>query len=154
MSTTFLESRSGAAAKLSCRHCGVPLIDARMRETGFCCAGCQYVFRLVHEHGLAGYYRIKDDITAPADAAVFQPRDYAWLETAQLSAEAGTATSPSPSTKTSLPELTLDVQGISCAGCVWLIERVFQQQPGARDINVNAQYGTLRLRWVRGEFSA
>ncbi|MEO5960020.1 MAG: heavy metal translocating P-type ATPase, partial [Opitutaceae bacterium] len=53
-----------------------------------------------------------------------------------------------------IPELTLDVQGISCAGCVWLIERVFQQQPGARDINVNAQYGTMRLRWVRGDFSA
>jgi P-type Cu2+ transporter len=48
----------------------------------------------------------------------------------------------------------LDVQGISCAGCVWLIERVFQQQPGARDINVNAQYGTMRIRWVRGQFSA
>ncbi|MBM3851669.1 MAG: hypothetical protein FJ399_00775, partial [Verrucomicrobia bacterium] len=50
-----------------------------MQETGFCCAGCSYVFRLVHEHGLAGYYQIKDDLTAPADAAVFQPRDYSWL---------------------------------------------------------------------------
>jgi Cu2+-exporting ATPase len=53
-----------------------------------------------------------------------------------------------------VPEITLDVQGISCAGCVWLIERVFQQQAGARDIWVNPQYGTMRLRWSRGEFSA
>lgn len=128
-----------------CRHCGAPLIDERMRETGFCCAGCSYVYRLVHEHGLAGYYRIKDDITTPADAAVFQARDYAWLETAQRESEAAPG---------KIPELTLDVQGISCAGCVWLIERVFQQLPGARDINVNAQYGTMRLRWVRGAFSA
>src|SRR4051812_50156725 len=96
MSTTFLESRSGAAAKLSCRHCGVPLIDDRMRESGFCCAGCSYVYRLVHEHGLAGYYHIKDDITAPADAAVFQARDYGWLETAQREAETGTAGYPPP----------------------------------------------------------
>jgi Cu2+-exporting ATPase len=116
-----------------------------MRESGFCCAGCSYVYRLVHEHGLAGYYRIKDEITTPADAAVFQPRDYAWLETALREAETGEA---------KIPELTLDVQGISCAACVWLIERLFQQQPGARDIFVNAQYGTMRLRWVRGEFSA
>ncbi len=129
-----------------CRHCGAPLLDERMRTSGFCCSGCSYVYRLVHEQGLAGYYRIKDDVTAPADAAVFQPRDYAWLETAQKEAArvAGTA----------IPELTLEVQGISCAGCVWLIERVFQQQPGARDINVNAQYGTMRLRWLPGEFSA
>jgi len=116
-----------------------------MRKSGFCCSGCSYVFRLVHEHGLAGYYRIKDDVTTPADAAVFQARDYGWLAAAQLAAESATDNTP---------ELTLDVQGISCAGCVWLIERVFQQQAGARDINVNAQYGTMRLRWVRDQFSA
>jgi P-type Cu2+ transporter len=129
----------------SCRHCGATLIDARMQESGFCCAGCRYVFRLVHEHGLDGYYRIKDDVTTPADAAVFQPHDYPWLETAQREAEASTA---------AIPELTLNLQGISCAGCVWLIERVFQQQAGARDIFVNAHYGSMRLRWVRGVFSA
>jgi Cu2+-exporting ATPase len=144
----------------TCQHCGAPLLDARMRESGFCCAGCAYVYRLVHEHGLAGYYRLKDQVTAPADAAVFQPRDYAWLETAQQEAEAGAALPPERPNATGasrpqeIPELTLDVQGISCVGCVWLIERVFQQQPGARDINVNAQYGSMRLRWVRGEFSA
>src|SRR5215211_2861926 len=77
-----------------CHHCGAPLIDDRMRASGFCCAGCSYVYRLVHEHGLAGYYRIKDEITAPADPAVFQPRDYGWLETLQLVAE-GRVRSPS-----------------------------------------------------------
>ncbi|MEY4939325.1 MAG: hypothetical protein RIQ93_1060 [Verrucomicrobiota bacterium] len=137
----------------TCRHCGASLIDDRMRTSGFCCAGCSYVYRLVHEHGLAGYYRIKDDITAPADTAVFQPRDYTWLEAAQGEAE-NAARGGSEPARSRIPELTLDVQGISCAGCVWLIERLFQQQPGARDINVNAQYGTMRLRWVRGQFSA
>ncbi len=142
-----------------CRHCGAPLIDDRMRASGFCCAGCSYVYRIVHEHGLAGYYRIKDDVTAPADAAVFQPRDYSWLETLQRAAEAtqGNAGSGSPTGEGApvvVPELTLDVQGISCAGCVWLIERIYQQQPGARDIFVNAQYGTLRMRWLKGQFSA
>lgn len=140
-----------ARAAPACRHCGAPLIDVRMRASGFCCSGCSYVFRLVHEHGLAGYYRIKDDVTAPADAAVFQPRDYGWLEAAQLAAEQNGAAAPPHPT---IPELTLDVQGISCAGCVWLIERIFQQQHGARDINVNAPYGTMRLRWVREQFSA
>lgn len=116
-----------------------------MEATGFCCAGCSYVYRLVNEHGLSGYYRIKDAVTVPADAAVFQPRDYAWLDAAQREAEA------SP---TKAPELVLEVQGISCAGCVWLIERLFQQQPGARQITVNAQLGTVRLQWTRGAFSA
>jgi P-type Cu2+ transporter len=130
----------------SCRHCGAALIDESMRESGFCCAGCRYVFRLVHEHGLEGYYRIKDEVTTPADRAVFDARDYDWLVTAQREAEAGG--------NGAVPQLMLNLQGISCAGCVWLIERVFQQQPGARDIFVNAQYGSMRLRWVAGQFSA
>ena len=146
MSTaTLAEPVVRRAARPSCRHCGAPLLDARAEESGFCCAGCSYVFRLVHEQGLAGYYRIKDEVTSPADAAVFQPRDYAWLEAAQQDAETAGA---------KIPELILDVQGISCAGCVWLIERIFQKQPGARDIVVNAQLGTMRLHWVRGEFRA
>ena len=116
-----------------------------MVATGFCCAGCTDVYRMVHEQGLAGYYQIKDEVTAPADASVFQPRDYGWLDEAQRAAEA---------IENKIPEITVDVQGISCAGCVWLIERVFQQQPGARDVFVNPQYGTMRLRWVRGAFSA
>jgi Cu2+-exporting ATPase len=140
--------------KPGCRHCGAALIDDRMQASGFCCAGCSYVYRLVHESGLAGYYRIKDNVTAPADTAVFQPRDYAWLETTQHEAEAALDALREGSSDRGTPELTLSVQGISCAGCVWLIERVFQQQPGARDINVNAQYGTARLRWIRGEFDA
>lgn len=145
MSATLLEPRVAAGAVPTCRHCGAGLIDDRMREEGFCCAGCGYVFRLVHEHGLAGYYRIKDDITVPADSSVFQPRDYSWLSEAQQRAEASEQTGPA---------LSLDVQGISCAGCVWLIERVFQQQPGGREIIVNAQYGTMRLRWLPGDFAA
>jgi len=136
--------RRKSAARV-CRHCGAPLLDARMQESGFCCAGCSYVFRLVHEHGLASYYNIKDDVTAPADSVVFQPRDFSWLETAQKSAEQSAS---------AIPELPLSVQGISCAGCVWLIERLFQQQPGARDVEVNATLGQLRLRWIPGEFSA
>ena len=135
-----------ARVSRTCRHCGAALTAGREPVPGFCCAGCAYVFRLVQEHGLAGYYHLKDEVTAPADAAVFQPRDFAWLETGQQRAEAAAGNRP--------PELTLDVQGISCAGCVWLIERIFSKQPGARDIEANAQLGQMRVRWIPGEFSA
>jgi Cu2+-exporting ATPase len=149
MSDATIQGKDRAARTAkppACRHCGAPLIDARMEQTGFCCAGCAYVYRLVHEHGLEGYYRLKDPVTVPADPAVFQPRDYAWLEPAQRAAEQAAGDRA--------PELACDVQGISCAGCVWLIERLFQQQPGARDIVVNAQTGQMRLRWVRSVFRA
>ena len=139
---------SASRSRPVCRHCGTPLLEGRTQAAGFCCAGCAYVFRLVHEHGLDGYYRIKDGITAPADAAVFQARDFSWLENAQRQAETEAVANGRP------PELTLGVQGISCAGCVWLIERIFQEQPGARDIEASAQLGQMRVRWIAGKFSA
>jgi P-type Cu2+ transporter len=143
---TLPQSAGGKPVK-ACRHCGAPLAEGHSVATGFCCAGCAYVHRLVHEHNLGGYYRLKDSVTPPADSAIFQPRDYGWLEDARRDAEGRAAPSGAQ------PELVLDLQGISCAGCVWLIERLFQQQPGGRDCNVNAQYGTMRLRWKAGEFS-
>jgi Cu2+-exporting ATPase len=141
-------TRASAKASATCTHCGARLPDERARATGFCCSGCAYVHRLVLEHGLAGFYRLKDPVTVPADPAVFHQRDYSWLEDLQREAEARAAQG-GPA-----PELLLDLQGISCAGCVWLIERLFQQQPGSRGCSANAQYGTLRLRWVAGLFSA
>ena len=138
--------KPGAAPAHHCRHCGAPLTSDSAREAGFCCSGCAYVFRLVHEHGLEGYYKIKDTVIAPADQVVFQPRDYVWLSELQQQAEqkAGAAG----------PELVLDVQGMSCAGCVWLIERVFHQQKGSLYIETDAQLGRMRFRWARGEFDA
>ncbi|MFZ5496863.1 MAG: heavy metal translocating P-type ATPase [Verrucomicrobiota bacterium] len=127
-----------------CRHCGTPLATERTRASGFCCTGCAYVFRLVHEHGLEGYYKIRDTVVAPVDQVVFQPRDYAWLAEMQAAAEKAPGT----------PVLTLEVQGISCAGCVWLIEKVFHQQKGALGIETDAQLGRMRLRWARGVFDA
>lgn len=141
----------GAAPVHLCRHCGAPLKGGSAQESGFCCAGCAYVHRLVHEHGLEGYYRIKDAVIAPADAVVFQPRDYQWLAEAQAAAETAGAAGGASS---AVPELTLEVQGISCAGCVWLIEKVFHQQKGALFIETDAQLGRMRFRWQRGVFDA
>lgn len=131
--------------RLACKHCGAPITDESLQASGFCCSGCAYVHRLVHENGLEGYYRIKDDLTPPVDAAVFQSRDFDWLD--ELQREVETA-SPAAT-----PRTVLGIQGISCAGCVWLIEKLFEKLPGARRINVNAQLGEMELSWNAGEFS-
>lgn len=126
-------------ARPVCKHCGVPSPGGE-----FCCSGCAYVYRMIHEAGLESYYRIKDEVTAPADSALMPARDYVWLRESQHEAEqlAGDKTA----------ELRLDVQGISCAGCVWLIEKLHRKQPGAGLIEVNAQTGQLRLAWASGKF--
>ena len=135
------DASSSKAAKPVCKHCGVP-----SPNDDFCCSGCAYVYRMIHEAGLESYYRIKDEVTVPADAALLPARDYDWLKTAQAEAEQVAAD------KTA--ELCLDVQGISCAGCVWLIEKLHHKQSGSGRIDVNAQTGQMRLAWARGLFDA
>lgn len=125
-----------------CRHCGAPNPPA----AEFCCAGCEYVHRLVQEQGLDDYYKFKDAITVPVDPAVFETRDYQWLTDLQQQAEKVASGE--------VAELTLGLQGISCAACVWLIERLAHQEAGLRWVGVNAQTGQMRLRWARGAFDA
>ena len=142
----------------ACRHCGSPLPTEATRAAGFCCGGCAYVFRVVTEGGLDRYYSLKDRVIAPAGSALFQPRDYGWLEEMQRTAEdAGQVAGAGASGDTAAvrsAEMELDLQGISCVGGVWLIEKLFDREPGARRIEINAQLGRIRLRWKPGEFEA
>src|SRR6478736_6734839 len=135
--------RARPASVHLCLHCGAP-VAAGAREPDFCCAGCAYVHRLVHEHGLEGYYRMRDAVVPPVDPAVFEARDFAWLVGLARAAEARPGT----------PELMIEVQGISCAGCVWLIEKLYHEQAGALAIETDATSGRMRLRWARGQFDA
>jgi P-type Cu2+ transporter len=142
MTQVLPEVEERKRARPRCKHCGVPATQGE-----FCCAGCAYVYRMIHDAGLDAYYRIKDDVTVPADTALQQTRDVEWLEQMQQEAEDATE-------EDRAPRMTLAVQGISCAGCVWLIERVFSKQPGAGRIDINAQTGQMQLSWERGGFSA
>ncbi len=121
-----------------CIHCGTPFGPTAHRPD-FCCAGCQFVHDLIAKNGLGQFYDLQEDGVPPVQSLVFQKRDYTWLDDlARLSA--GT--------------LTLDVQGLSCIACAWLIEKLFTRQPGALAIHVDPAIGQLVLRWQPGVFDA
>ena len=121
----------------NCKHCGTPV--PANRTDGFCCAGCSYVFELMHEQGLRQFYDLKgEQMLAPVPAQAMRELDYQWLE--DLAAAV------------SEPALTLSIQGLSCVGCVWLIEKVFSRHPGALRIHVDVVRGELRLSWEVGVF--
>lgn len=119
-----------------CIHCGTPFRSS-VRTGQFCCSGCEFVYRLIHDQELDRYYDLRGTTTAPVNGLVFQKRDYSWLETLVVAADF------SP-----VAELRLEVQGISCIGCVWLIEKVYLRLPGALSIEVNPVKGEMRLRWT------
>ena len=129
------------AVLAKCIHCGTPF-RATLERPDYCCAGCQFVHDLIVKNGLQKFYDLQDGISFPVKSLVFQKRDYTWLDELARScekAEGSTAT------------LTLDLQGISCIGCVWLIEKLFERKPGAIGAQVNPTLGQLHLRWRSGQ---
>ncbi|MDI1475944.1 heavy metal translocating P-type ATPase metal-binding domain-containing protein [Polyangium sp. y55x31] len=121
------ESRDG-----TCLHCGGPLPAAA--EEGFCCAGCRFVHDLLREEHLERYYTLRGEKGEAVTAAAVG-RDQKWLE--PLEAELARAEG--------LHRLDLDVQGLSCAACVWLIEQLFRREKGGAGIVVNPALGRMRL---------
>jgi Cu2+-exporting ATPase len=101
------------------------------------------VAALIRGQGLDRYYDLKRDATAaPVRSRPFEEHDFAWL--APLVAEAeGTASG-------GLAELDCAVEGISCIGCVWLIDRLFERHDGAIRAAANPANGRLHLEWRRG----
>lgn len=98
--------------------------------------------------GLGNFYKLKGKSVAnPVKSIVFQKRDASWLVAAVAAAEEAADAGGAP-------ELDLDVQGISCVGCVWLIDRIFGKQAGGLRIDVNAQLGKATIRWTPGKFDA
>jgi len=128
----------------SCDHCGTSFVPETASER-FCCAGCGFVHDLITSEGLGKFYNLKgDERLLPAGNAVMVPASVEWVAEVVASAEAAA--------DRGLAQARLDLQGVTCMGCVWLIEAVFAKAPGTARILINAQRGEITLSWIAGQF--
>jgi Cu2+-exporting ATPase len=117
-----------------CAHCGAPVTAGNDR---FCCLGCAGAYRLIQELGLGRYYVTR---TLDAEARAPQPpEDDAIDLSAYAVAEADGTTS-----------LSLLVDGLHCAACVWLIESALKRQAAVTEARVTLTTRRLELRWRGG----
>jgi Cu2+-exporting ATPase len=121
----------------ACIHCGssVPKSrEERLEEGGktllFCCRGCLGAYLLITGAGLGAYYERR----TASPAAVLDIR----FDEAELSRHL----------VTNAGDASMDIllEGIRCAACVWLVERLLEQTEGVRSARVN--YATARARVV------
>lgn len=113
-----------------------------MAGRDFCCKGCEAVYGLLHREGLDRYYDLAGERRAPVGESS-GPRSHAWLEPLIAQREASSA---------SICSLDLDVQGIHCAACVWLMDELFRREEGGVSIQVNPGLGKVRFAWRKGAF--
>lgn len=99
---------------------------------------------MLSENGFGRFYQLKGSkATPPVGSKVFKESSFDWLADLALNAEG--------ESDSSIIDLHLGVRGISCVGCVWLIETIFQQQAGAISVNIDTNQGAAMLRWESGK---
>ncbi len=145
MSTTELDRAAalagGAAAAVTCTHCGLPVPAGLVRagaEAQFCCDGCRTAYDVIHDSGLAAYYQLAERRQAAVTASgeSFEAFDHPAFH------ELYVRTLPD-----GLAETRLLLEGIHCSSCVWLVERVPLVVPGLARAELEVTRGLVRVVW-------
>jgi len=125
-----------------CLHCGNELGRFwKAAEGPFCCRGCKGVYEMIHQEDLCRFYDLKPGATSPAP--LLRPESFDWLD--RLLADRGEQAGPL--------HLDLDIQGVHCAACVWLIEELFRRREAGIQLRINPTLGKVELSWdpARGD---
>ena len=113
------------------------------------------MYELIQGADLEKFYDLRRGPQPPASS--LRPDSFAWLDrvisdqipTATASAAAadgGTRSDANPATS-SLWQLSLDLQGVHCAACVWLLEELYHREAGGISIRINPTLGKVDLVW-------
>ncbi|HEY4243238.1 MAG TPA: heavy metal translocating P-type ATPase [Kofleriaceae bacterium] len=123
-----------AVALAACAHCGLP-IPAGI-DGAFCCTGCEIVAGAIREHGLARYYELREQ-AAPAHATdrAYTELDDAAFARVHVARDAAGA------------HAALYLEELSCAACVWLVERTPACIPGVIEVRVDLGRSRADVTW-------
>ena len=135
-------------AEQSCFHCGLPVpsgvditVDINGTPRPMCCHGCQAVAQAIVDSGMDSYYNYRTENASRAREVVPEFLD-------QLKAYDNPVVQKRfVHQQDNLSEVSLILEGIVCAACVWLNERHLQALPGVVDVNINYSNHRALVRW-------
>ncbi len=113
-----------------CSHCGLPTAAEQTDAPVFCCHGCRGAYAIIHRLGLESYYDLQSVTGANA---VSMP---AIAVDAEENAKLDALTAQTERRADGLCEIRLAVNGIHCAACAWLIEKMQPHLPGVLSARV------------------
>ncbi len=134
-------------SKIKCDHCRLEFDEKVMIEDEidnqkkyFCCKGCQGVYRLLKEEGLDSFYdKLGNNALEPA-----KPDSGGDLERFDLE---GFMNRYVKKRDDGFLQISLIMEGIHCAACVWLNEKVLHKLPGVIEASINYTNNKARVVW-------
>lgn len=143
MSTARTQQPARPAA-VACAHCGLPVPGGLIRAeeaNQFCCNGCRQVFTLVREWGFDQYYRLVNRQQASLEPARVTGRSFEDFDDARAQGDATIAAGPDRQ------RTRLYLEGVQCAACVWLVEKLPAVLPGVDEVRLNYASGVAEVTW-------
>jgi len=129
---------------VECDHCSLPvpagLVEAEA-DLQFCCNGCRVAYEVIHQHGLDGYYDIKSRIEAPEQPAQRSGRGFAEFDDPAFH-RLYCRTLPS-----GLVTVELYLEGVHCAACVWLVEKLTVVVDGVAEVRLDFGRSLATVTW-------
>lgn len=111
-----------------CHHCGEENQNSIFHDRHvFCCQGCVGAYTIIQELGHGNYYQHREKFAN-------KPKQ---LKTPRVNLD----------NSKELQTKDFYIEGIHCASCVWLNERVLRDQPGVADVNISFVNNKLSLTW-------
>ena len=129
-------------AKVTCDHCHLQFDESVMIKEGdlnFCCKGCQGVYHILKDDGLDSFYEklgnktITPPIEVNDDIQRFDTKSFedTFVKT----------------TKDGFSKIDLIIEGIHCAACVWLNEKVLFETDGIISADINFTNNKAKIVW-------
>jgi Cu+-exporting ATPase len=133
-------------SKRRCDHCQLlydeaVLLEDKSEQTPrfFCCKGCQGVYHLLKSEGLDSFYeKLGSQTIAP-------PQEDG--ESAEKFDLDGFKERYIQETKEGFSQVSLIIEGIHCAACVWLNEKVLHQKEGVIEASINGTNHKAKIIW-------
>ena len=132
------------AAKAACAHCGLEVPRSRRRDDAtllFCCAGCEQVHALIEQWGCGDFYRFAGQTGAALEPARVSGREFGELDDPRLLAE---LSDPMAEGRC---RTRLYLDGVHCAACVWLVEKLPEAVPGVDSVRLNLGSAVAEVVW-------
>jgi len=129
-------------SKVKCNHCHLEFDESVMikeQTLNFCCKGCQGVYHLLQDENLDSFYdklgnkTIQPPIEVNSDLNKFDTQSFEKIYVS--------------SNDDGYKEVDLIIEGIHCAACIWLNEKVLFNTDGIIDANINFTNNKAKIIW-------
>ncbi len=135
------------AAPVACAHCGLAVPEGMLRpgeEKQFCCNGCRQVHDLIRDWGYEKFYGLVEQQGGALEPARPTGRAFEDLDDPRA-LEGATEEEPGGRCRT-----RLYLEGVHCAACVWLVEKLPEALDGVDSVRLNLASAVAEVTWRPG----